>query len=720
MRKVSIRLFYRCSLAASFVFLIITLIMLSMGYRLSTGPFAFMISACLAIYVRGTRHFKGLAFTLWVLAAVTACMYYPNAFTNWGGFELSKLIVPLIQLIMFGMGTTLCIKDFTRVIKMPRAIFIGMVLQFSVMPLAGLMLAKAFGFDPMIAVGIILVGSCPGGVASNVITYLARGNVALSVTMTACSTLVSPLMTPLAMKILAQQYTHIDFVSMMISIVKMIILPIIAGLIANKLLHKFSKWRDRVLPVFSMLCLCFIITIITSLSRDRLLTVGFALIIVAIIHNVIGYIVGYFGARLLKLDETSCRTIAIEVGLQNGGMASGIAMNVLNSVEAGLAPAIFGPWMNVSGSILASFWRRKPAKKTTSRSNIYYWKCDNKLPVKEKLVYNDKYKLADISELVNEIAVGYFGHNNLSVVSANGEGNHYTYTIKVDDKSVFFRADDGKIDDDYMDAEVAAMNLVRKYGVCVPQVYHCDTSKSKYPIRFQMMEQVAGQPLNYFYQNQTLDRKSISRKVGRLLANMHSIKLEGFGFFDTNVLRNDNRIMGLDKSNHDYFYKKLDEHLKFLQDKDFLDSRQTQEIEKLVDKNSNLLDLEQGSVVHKDIAFWNIIGTTDEINAIIDWDDVISGDPADDIAVMRCFYDDDVIVPLYKGYQEVAKISETFKAKTSLYLIRNMLWKAVIRTFMNYFEMKDNLFLLNKENKKSLKQFTYDRLFMGVNELKKL
>jgi BASS family bile acid:Na+ symporter len=330
---------------------------------------------------------------------------------------------------MFGMGTTLNVKDFGRVFTMPWPVFIGIFLQFTIMPFVGYSIAMLFGFEPEVAAGVILIGSCPGGVASNLMTYLAGANVALSVTMTSCSTLISPVMTPFLMKTLAGKLVPIDFVEMMFSIFNMIIIPIIAGLIANRILYSKKKWfnktgslalitiaciflsivtiflpadflgllatlkygliigialtgivalaklivinilngpenwMDKALPVVSMSGICFIIAIITARSRDQLLTVGLMLIVAAVIHNFIGYVFGYWGARVAKLDESSCRTVGFEVGMQNGGMASGIAMGVLKSASAALAPAIFGPWMNISGSVLATWWRRKPVRK---------------------------------------------------------------------------------------------------------------------------------------------------------------------------------------------------------------------------------------------------------------------------------------------------------------------------------------------------------------------
>lgn len=412
--------------------LVLVVIMLLTGRRAGVGPALIAMFGSLALYCMGHPFLKSFAFTVWVFTFVAASMVYPSAFMTWLGVDLKILIVPLIQIIMFGMGTTLSVADFGRVFKMPWPVLVGFILQFSVMPLTGLALAKIFGFEAEIAAGVVLIGSCPGGVASNLMTYLAGGNVALSVTMTSCSTIVSPLMTPFLMDKLAGQFIEINFLGMMFGIINMIIVPIVAGLIANRILysrHKaFSRagvlaligtatvllaagigflapsavftygdaslakdgfvvgllligvvalaklvisvwlkgpenWMDKALPIVSMAGICYIIAIITARSRDDLMAVGAYLIAAAIIHNFIGYILGYWFARAARLDESSCRTVAFEVGMQNGGMASGLAMNVLKSAPAALAPAIFGPWMNVSGSVLATWWHRKPVGK---------------------------------------------------------------------------------------------------------------------------------------------------------------------------------------------------------------------------------------------------------------------------------------------------------------------------------------------------------------------
>lgn len=323
-----------------------------------------LIFILLAIGVRGTDSvFKSFAFTLWIFASVSLAMFNPQYFIAVGDFQLSKLIVPLIQIIMFGMGTSLSVSDFSRVLKAPKGVSIGMVLQFSIMPIVGIILANTFNFPAEIAAGIVLVGASPGGVASNVMAFIANANLALSVTITALGTILSPLITPLLMKLLANEFIEIEFWAMMWSITKMIIIPIVFGVLFNRFLHGKMKWLDKSMPLISMVGIAVIITIITAAGRDSLISIGLFLIIAAIIHNATGYFLGYWGGRLFGMDEESCRTIAIEVGMQNSGMASGIAVEMGKIATVGLAPAVFGPWMNVTGSALANFWRRKPIEK---------------------------------------------------------------------------------------------------------------------------------------------------------------------------------------------------------------------------------------------------------------------------------------------------------------------------------------------------------------------
>ena len=326
-----------------------------------------------AIRTQFSPMWSSFAFSIWVMAFVLQAFCVPALFQDWPAGPAKSYIPRLIQIIMFGMGTTLSLKDFARVLLVPKSVAVGMVLQFTVMPLTGFFLARMFGLTPEIAAGVVLIGACPGGVASNVITYLARGDVALSVTMTACSTLMAPIMTPLAMELLAGSNVPVDFYKMMWSILDLTIAPIVLGLVFSYLLQWLNcrgPWLDRCLSVAAMIAICIVIGIIVAQSRDYLLSVGPILLIVAILHNSIGYALGYFGAKACRLDETTCRTISIEVGMQNGGLATALAVDVLNSPQAALAGAIFGPWMNVSGSVLASWWRQRLPKDVDPKTQI--------------------------------------------------------------------------------------------------------------------------------------------------------------------------------------------------------------------------------------------------------------------------------------------------------------------------------------------------------------
>jgi len=312
--------------------------------------------ATLAIAFRGNKFLKGLSYTVMIMAVVTIAMYHPQYFITIGNFKLSSLIIPLLQVIMFGMGTELSLKDFANVIKMPKGIIVGVACHYIIMPLIGFAIATLFNFPKEIAAGIILIGCCPSGLASNVMSYLARANLALSVSVTTISTVLAPFLTPLLMQLLGGSFVEIHFWSMVWDITKIVILPIGAGLAFHYLIHGKFKWLDKAMPLVSMAGIAFILTIITAAGRDNLLKVGALLLVATFMHNIAGYFLGYWSARLLKFHERDCRTIALEVGMQNAGLASGLALAMGKLATAGLAPAIFGPVMNVTGSTLASWW----------------------------------------------------------------------------------------------------------------------------------------------------------------------------------------------------------------------------------------------------------------------------------------------------------------------------------------------------------------------------
>jgi BASS family bile acid:Na+ symporter len=343
----------------SFVLGVVSLYLFITGHGAEAGFWLVSFFFSSALSFRGVLALKGLAFTILIFAAVSISMYFPAPFISLGSFEMKVLIVPLLQIIMFGMGTAMSLKDFYGIIKMPKGVLVGLLCQFSIMPLVGFSLAMLFQFPPEIAAGIVLIGSSPSGLASNVMAYLANANVALSVTLTAVATVLAPFMTPLLMESLAGAFVPIDFWAMMLSILKIVILPIALGLLFNHFFHGKTPWLDKAMPIISMTAIVLIITIITAAGRDNLLTIGALLILASIIHNILGYFFGYWGCKLLKMKEKDCRTIALEVGMQNGGLASGIALEMGKVATVGLAPAVFGPWMNISGSSLALWWRNK-------------------------------------------------------------------------------------------------------------------------------------------------------------------------------------------------------------------------------------------------------------------------------------------------------------------------------------------------------------------------
>ena len=316
--------------------------------------------ALMAISFQGFEKLRGFSYTFWILTGVTFSLYYPQYFMGIGDFSFQKLIVPLLQIIMFGVGTTMGYKDFGGIFRTPKAVLIGITCQFTIMPLVGFTIAHTFNFPPEIAAGIILIGCVPSGLASNVMNYIANANVPLSITVTALATVLAPLITPLLMELLAGEFVSVDFFKMMMDIIQIVILPICGGLLYNYFLGGKFAWLDKAMPVVSMVAIALIITVITAAGRDSLLAVGPLLVLAVLIHNLSGFTLGYFASKLFGLDEKSCRTIAIEVGLQNGGLASGLALQMGKVATVGLAPAIFGPLMNITGSSLATWWRTKP------------------------------------------------------------------------------------------------------------------------------------------------------------------------------------------------------------------------------------------------------------------------------------------------------------------------------------------------------------------------
>jgi len=264
----------------------------------------------------------------------------------------------MLGIVMFGMGMTLKVEDFQRVLQHPKEVAIGVGAQFIIMPLVALALVKVFALPPELAIGVILVGTCPGGTASNVITYLAKGDVALSVSMTMTTTLLAPIVTPALTYFLAGAWIDISFTAMMISIAQMVLAPVILGLLVHHFMADTTKKIMPAMPLVSVICIVLLVGCVVALSASKLATVGLTMAAIVILHNTFGLALGFTAAKLLHMDARKARTVAIEVGMQNSGMAASLAVMYFNPAAA-LPGAIFSVWHNVSGSLVANFCVRR-------------------------------------------------------------------------------------------------------------------------------------------------------------------------------------------------------------------------------------------------------------------------------------------------------------------------------------------------------------------------
>lgn len=290
-----------------------------------------------------------------VLVAALLALAFPDVLK-----EIRPTVINyLLGVVMFGMGLTLNLQDFKIVFSRPKDILIGCLSQFTIMPLLAWSLARIFSLDEALALGVVLVGCCPGGTASNVITYLAKGDLALSVGMTGVSTLLAPFLTPLLTWALAGKSINVDMTSMFLSILWVVILPIIIGLIVKGLWPKFTEKATDYLPAFSSIAIALIVAIIIGANADKLIAGGFIIVLVVILHNICGLSLGYLIGRTLRLSEPKKRAISIEVGMQNSGLASSLATIHFAAYPLATIPgAIFSVWHNLSGAAVAYLYKK--------------------------------------------------------------------------------------------------------------------------------------------------------------------------------------------------------------------------------------------------------------------------------------------------------------------------------------------------------------------------
>ena len=300
-------------------------------------------------------HYISEYMAILVLAAAVLALLFPSALL----VVRPTVINYLLGVVMFGMGLTLNLHDFKIVFSRPKDVIVGCLAQFTIMPLLAWTLARVFALDEALTLGVVLVGCCPGGTASNVITYLAKGDLALSVGMTGVSTLLAPFMTPLLTWALAGKSVNVDVTGMLLSILWVVILPIVIGLLVKWIWPRFTERATDFLPAFSSLAIAFIVAIIISANADKLLTGGLLIVTVVILHNVCGLSLGYLIGRLLGLSEAKKRAVSIEVGMQNSGLASSLATIHFAAYPLATIPgAIFSVWHNLSGAAVAYLYRK--------------------------------------------------------------------------------------------------------------------------------------------------------------------------------------------------------------------------------------------------------------------------------------------------------------------------------------------------------------------------
>ncbi|MBR6012826.1 MAG: bile acid:sodium symporter family protein [Selenomonadaceae bacterium] len=291
--------------------------------------------------------------SLLVIIATATALFFPASFI----WTVPKITI-FLGVVMFGMGMTLKIEDFKFILENPKNVLIGAIAQFTIMPLLAFLITKIFSFPPEIAVGIILVGACPGGTSSNVMTFLAKGDLALSVSMTMTTTILAPFVTPALMFFFAGEWLDISFYAMMISIFQVVFVPIFLGIFINATFGKNLKKILEYLPMISIIAIILILGGVVSVNSAKIFEVGFMILVAVVLHNILGYFLGFTLAKILKMDTAKAKAISIEVGMQNSGLATSLAM-VHFGASAAIPGAIFSVWHNISGSLIANYFSKR-------------------------------------------------------------------------------------------------------------------------------------------------------------------------------------------------------------------------------------------------------------------------------------------------------------------------------------------------------------------------
>ena len=345
-----------------------------------------------------------------------------------------------------------------------------------------------------------------------------------------------------------------------------------------------------------------------------------------------------------------------------------------------------------------------------SRRDIYYWKCDR--PAAFHGTQTRGAADADIEQQLREALRQQFGTQAVTLSAGVGQGNHLTWNAEVNDQAMFIRVENGPEKDGHLAVESALMERVRAAGVSTPRVYAYDATRSRVSFAWQALERISAPDLNHWFKKGLLDVPRVALDIGTAVAQWQTITLLGFGILDESVC-------GYHATYADYFHLRLDQQLHFLVARGFITKSQRDEILAEIENHRALLQLNTGCFVHKDLALWNILGSESKIAAFIDFDDVISGDPMDDLSLLACFHDDAFLRRAFEGYTSTRALPSEHLRRFWLHLLRNMIVKAVIRVGAGYFERDDGFFLISSGTSgQSLREFTHSRLELALRGLR--
>jgi aminoglycoside phosphotransferase (APT) family kinase protein len=338
---------------------------------------------------------------------------------------------------------------------------------------------------------------------------------------------------------------------------------------------------------------------------------------------------------------------------------------------------------------------------------------------KRQTYFKEKYDRPGLEDLVRPACRDALGDAPGEVVPLRTDGNHFAFRVAYPDRECLFRADDGTGDDDYLLAESRLMALAAGQGVPVPAVYHTDVTRARCPLRFQITAWCPDPCLHAHHKAGRLDIRAVSRQLGQSLRRLHAVRLDGFGFINTARLAASGDVRRLDARYADYFGKRLADHVGYLRGHGLLEAEACDEVLGLFRRHAPRLDLAQGVLVHRDAALWNILGTPDRITAIVDWDDAVSGDPADDLGILRCLYDDAFMEGVLQGYWGTAPVPPDFDCRVWMHTLRNMLWKTQIRHALGYFDKDRDFFLTPTDTDESLRTRTLRILRGALDRLRR-